>query len=255
MRFHVIKGKNLLLAALLVIWGAVLIFVVGFTANKVASAKQRQTPVYSVAREDKAIALSFDVAWGDETTDAVLSVLKDADIRATFFFVGSFVKQYPESVSRIVNAGHEIADHSMTHADPKKLTYEENLREIDDCAEVLQAVTGVRPRLFRAPSGAYTDDLLAAAESLGMTTVQWSADSLDWKYTDRDRVLRRLLPDVAPGGILLFHLGKAVTVEVLPEIIDTLKKEGYTFVPVGELLLKGDTYVDGNGVQRKANER
>ena len=244
--------KSKWLWAILALWLAALATVIVLTATKAVNAGAKRLPVYSVETDEKKLALTFNCAWGDETTDEVLAVLKKYDIRATFFFVGTFAQNYPQSVKKISNAGHELGNHSMKHADPTKQSYTEALRDMSDCSDLLFSLTGVRPALYRAPSGAYNDTTVEAAESLGMTAVQWSADSIDWKDPTPQKIAERILNAAGPGGILLFHLGKRNTAEALEGIILQLHSQGYSFCTVGELLLGDGAYVDADGIQRPA---
>lgn len=253
MKFRIFGKKQVLTFVIIALWLAAILTVIILTAATTAGGKDRKLPVYSVAREDKKIALTFNAAWGDETTDKVLKILGENDVKATFFFVGTFAGRYPESVVKIHNAGHEIGNHSLTHKDPVKLDESAVAAEISECSDLLFSITGVRPVLYRAPSGSYDNKTLEAAGRLGLTAIQWSADSIDWKDPSPETITERILKKTAPGGILLFHLGKENTAEALPEIIKLLKAEGYAFVTVSALLLAGETYIDANGVQRQKN--
>ncbi len=242
------------------LWAAALVTVVVLTATKIVNSAPKRPPVYRVAREDRKIALTFNCAWGDETTDAVLSALRAQGTPATFFFVGEFAQKYPESVKKIANAGHEIGNHSMRHKDPTRQDYTAVSADMDACNDLLFSLTGIKPRVYRAPSGAWDTKTVEAAENLGMTAVQWSADSVDWKDPAPETILRRVEKRVSPGGIVLLHLGKENTAAALPALLENLKAAGYEFVTVSDLLLPGETYVDGEGVQRpaaqeKQNER
>ena len=235
---------------ILALWLAALAAVIVLTATKAVNAGAKRIPVYSVETNERKLAITFDCAWGDETTDEVLAILKRNGVRATFFFVGTFAKSYPESVKKIYNAGHEIGNHSMAHADPTKQSYTQQLADMSECSDLLCSLTGAYPALYRAPSGAYNDDTVEAAETLGMTAVQWSADSIDWKDPSPQRITERILKNAAPGGILLFHLGKQNTADALEGIIRSLKEQGYSFCTVGELLLGNGAAVGADGVQR-----
>ena len=251
MKYRVFGKKQIFWLIMGLVWLAVIVTVVVLTATKAVNAAPRRVPVYCVDTDEKKIALTFNAAWGDETTDAVLETLERYGVKATFFFVGAFAEQYPESVRRIANAGHEIGNHSMRHKDPTKQAYAEILSDISACSELLASLTGVSPRLYRAPAGAYDNKTVEAAESLGMTAVQWSADSIDWKNPSPEAIAQRILKKAAPGGIVLLHLGKENTVKALPDVIESLKNEGYAFVTVSELLPAGERSVDKNGVMRE----
>lgn len=235
------------------VWLAVLVLIVVLTATKAVGGKAKRVPVYRVAREDQKIALTFNCAWGDETTDGVLDILKDNGIKATFFFVGTFAEDYPESVRKIVNAGHEPGNHSMRHRDPAGQSAAELRADMAECSDLIFSLTGVKPKLYRAPSGAYTDAAVETAEALGMTAVQWSADSIDWKNPTPAEITARVLKRASPGGIVLFHLGKENTLAALPDVLSALRAQGYEFCTVGELLLNGETFVDEEGVLRIKN--
>ena len=252
MKLIVFRKKSKWMWWLLLLWLAVAVAVAALTATKRAGAKARKLPVYSVDRPDRKISLTFNAAWGDETTDGVLKILRENGIRATFFFVGDFVEKYPESVKRIAAAGHTLGNHSMRHKDPVRLDYAGVLSEISQCSEAIAAVTGKKPALYRPPSGSYNDKTVEAAESLGLRAVQWSTDSVDWQNVTPEKMKERVVSGAFPGAILLFHLGKENTLEALPGIIAALKAADYEFVPVEELLLTGDTFVDANGCQRAA---
>ncbi len=251
MKYKVFGKKQIFWVIMGLVWLAVIVTVVVLTATKAVNAAPRRVPVYCVDTDEKKIALTFNAAWGDETTDTVLEILDRYGVKATFFFVGAFAEQYPESVRRIANAGHEIGNHSMRHKNPTKQAYAEILSDISACSELLASLTGVSPRLYRAPAGAYDNKTIEAAERLGMTAVQWSADSIDWKNPSPEAIVQRIMKKAAPGGIVLLHLGKENTVKALPDVIESLENEGYVFVTVSELLPEGETSVDKNGVMRE----
>ena len=249
-----LNKKTAVWAVLIALWLLVVAAVIVLTATKAADAKPRRTPVYAVARDDNKIALTFNAAWGDETTDEVLEILDRYGVRATFFFVGTFAREYPESVKKIANAGHEIANHSMRHFDPTKMDEGQLRADMEECSALLQRLTGVRPALYRAPSGAYDNKTVETAEDLGMAAVQWSADSVDWKDPSPDTIVARVRGRLASGGIVLLHLGKQNTARALPRLIEALLSDGFVPVTVGELLLPGDTYTDRAGIQRIRTE-
>ena len=236
---------------LLLFWLIVLITVAALTATKAVNGAPRRLPVYAVETTEKKVALTFNAAWGDETTDGILRILADTGTRATFFFVGDFAEKYPESVRKICNAGHEPGNHSMRHRDPTRMRFEEIAADITACNDAIRAAAGVSPVLYRAPSGAYDTNTVEAAESLGMTAIQWSADSVDWKNVTPEKMRARMAEKVYPGAILLFHLGKENTLAALPGILNDLYAAGYEVCAVGDLLPEGGGAVDRNGVLRQ----
>ena len=213
------------------------------------AATKRELPVYSVEREGKYIALSFDAAWGNEDTQALIDILDRYGVKTTFFVVGEWVDRYPDSVKALADAGHEVMNHSDTHPHMTKLSAQKIAAEVNACSDKIQAITGVRPTLFRCPYGEYDDNVIASVRSLGLTAVQWDTDSLDWKELTAPEIAGRVTARARPGSIVLFHNAGLHTPEALPDILEHLQKEGYTIVPVSRLLLSGDTWIDHTGRQ------
>lgn len=250
MKSALITKKDISLIIIMLIWIITLISVVSLTVYTSASAVNKKLPVYSVDTLLRETALTFNCAWDDKGTDELLGILRKENVKCTFFFVGTFAEKYPEAVRKIHNEGHEIANHSMSHSDPVNQEFQETISDINSCNEVLYSLTGVMPTLYRAPSGSYDNKTLEAAGSLGMTAVQWDTDSIDWKDISSEKIISRVTRKVTNGSIVLFHLGKDNTLEALPDIIACLKKEGYSFAKVSDMLLEGKTYQDVNGIQK-----
>ncbi len=209
----------------------------------------RKLPIYSVETEEKKIAISFDCAWGNEHTDAILEELAKANVRATFFMVEFWAEKYPEYVKKIADAGHEIGTHSSTHSYMSKFTAEQIRAELESSSAAIEAVTGKKVDLFRAPYGDYDDLLIETAQAAGYYTVQWDVDSLDWKDLSASEIALRVVGGARAGSIILCHNNGLHTAESLPAIFDALQTGGYTFVPVGELILRENYTIDANGRQ------
>lgn len=247
MKFALITKKDTSLVIIMLIWLAVIIFVVSYTLSTTVSASERKLPVYSVYSSEKNVALTFNCAWDDTGIDELLSVLNEEDIKCTFFFVGDFVEKYPQCVRKICNAGHELGNHSMRHIDPVKQEFSEIISDINACNELIFSVTGKMPLLYRAPSGSFDNKTVEAAESLGMTAIQWDVDSIDWKNPSSEKIISRITKKVTNGSIVLFHTGKPNTLSALPGVIKFLKNEGFSFTTVGELLPEGEYFIDNSG--------
>ena len=218
-------------------------------ASVTAASVQRKLPVYCVRRDQKTVALTFDAAWGNEDTQSLIDILGRYKVKATFFVLGQWADKYPESVKALSDAGHEVMSHSDTHPHMNSLSASQISGEIKTSCDKIEAVTGKRPTLFRAPYGEYNNTVIETTESLGMTAIQWDVDSLDWKDLSAAEIRRRVCDKVAPGSIVLFHNAAKHTPEALPDIIENLLMNGYTIVPVSELLLKGEYTIDHEGRQ------
>lgn len=238
-----LSGLSLALAIVLVFWLVNSPSIVG------ASATKRQLPIYCVQREDKVVAVSFDASWGNEDTQTLIDILAKYGVKATFFLVGDWVDRYPESVIALSEAGHEVMNHSSTHAHFSKLAEDEIITDIEKCNGKIETLTGKKPTLFRCPYGEYDDHVINAVNSMGMTAIQWDVDSLDWKGISASEIVSRVTTKVQPGSIVLFHNAAEHTPEALPEIIEKLIADGYRFVPVSQILLSGDYVIDHTGRQ------
>jgi len=208
--------------------------------------KRRELPVYSVEREDNALAISFDASWGGDKTLRLLDILDEYGIKTTFFLVDIWVQKYPELVREIAARGHEIGNHSTTHPHMSQLSEEQIVRELSTQAEHVAAITGTRPTLFRPPYGDYNDRLVLTSRAQGYECIQWSVDSQDWKNRGAEDIIRRACK-AKSGDIVLFHNDAEYTVEALPAVLDYYKTQGYKVVPVSDILLHGDTSIDIQG--------
>ncbi len=217
-----------------------------------ASAANRDLPIYSVERPNKVVSLTFDAAWGNEDTQTLIDILARYNIRATFFVVGSWAEKYPESVRALAEAGHEVMNHSDTHPHMTALSEAQMREELQACDDKVEALTGVRPILFRPPYGDYSDAVVAAARETGHYTIQWDVDSLDWKGISAAEITKRVLERTREGSIVLFHNAAEHTPAALPGIIEGLLREGYTFLPVSELIYREGFEVDHAGRQQPA---
>ena len=228
---------------------AAMFYVVNFPAAVGASTTTRQLPIYCVQRDQKLVAISFDAAWGNEDTQQLIDILEQYKVPVTFFVVGEWVDKYPESVKALHDAGHEVMNHSNTHAHYPQLSADEVVADLNACNDKIEKVTGIRPTLVRLPYGDYDDKSVNAVRSIGMEPIQWDVDSLDWKDLAAGEITQRVTSKVQPGSIVLFHNAALHTPEALPTIIQTLLQEGYTFVPISQIILSGEYTIDHTGRQ------
>lgn len=214
-----------------------------------AAAVNRSLPIYCVDRKDKLVAISFDAAWGSDDTLDIIDILDKYGVKTTFFIVGDWVDKYPECVKALSDAGHEVMNHSSTHGHFSRMNTGEIQSDLENCNSKIAAITGVKPTLVRCPYGEYDDHVIDAINGIGMTGIQWSVDSLDWKGLSAAEITERVLTRVEPGSIVLFHNAADHTPEALPGIIESLQADGYTIVPVSQILLSGDYTIDHTGKQ------
>ena len=246
------RGAVMLLAALCIAAG--IFYVVNYPSAVSAVASQRQLPIYSVDRPEKLCAISFDATWGNDNTQLLIDILARYNIKSTFFVVGDWVDKYPESVKALHEAGHEVMNHSNHHDHYNSLTAQEIIADVTACNEKISASTGVCPTLIRCPYGEYDDHVISAIRSMGMEPVQWDTDSLDWKDLSADAITKRVCEKAKAGSIVLFHNAGLNTPEALPDILEHLIQEGYTVVPISQLIYWENYTVDHSGRQCPVTE-
>jgi polysaccharide deacetylase family sporulation protein PdaB len=247
-RFYVLYRKRVALFS--TILAVIFVFLLlNSPAIMGASATKRELPIYCVQRDNKAVSLTFDAAWGNEDTQMLIDILGRYHVKATFFVVGFWVEKFPESVKALADAGHEVMNHSDDHAHMNQLSADRIASNITACNNKIAKVTGVTPTLFRCPYGEYDDHVIKALRSMNMQTIQWDVDSLDWKNLTAPEIAQRVTSRVQPGSIVLFHNAALHTPEALPPIIEYLIKNGYSIVPVSQLIIKGDYTIDHTGRQ------
>ena len=163
-------------AALLCI--CALCLLVNLPASVTTAAAGRQLPIYCVQQEEKMVSLTFDAAWGNEDTQTLIDILDHYGVKVTFFVVGQWVDKYPESVKALSDAGHEVMCHSNDHAHFNTLSAQEIIEDVNICCDKIEAVTGVRPTLFRPPFGEYDDHVVATLRAMGIEVIQWDVEVL-----------------------------------------------------------------------------
>lgn len=189
------------------------------------------------------VALTFDDVPDNRITPLVLDILREHNIRATFFLVGSRAKAHPELVRRIVREGHIIGNHSYSHPLMTKLTLPAFEQQVKDAERVIEEIIGYKPRFYRPPFGEINEEQLKWAGDHGYLVVNWDVDSNDWRGLNAKDVYNNVMSAVRPGSIVLHHAGGSKqngylqgTLKALPSIIKQLKQQRYHFVTVPELL-------------------
>ncbi|GGF63375.1 hypothetical protein GCM10010912_05550 [Paenibacillus albidus] len=190
----------------------------------------------------KSIALTFDDVPDPRFTPQLLDVLKQHHVRATFFVVGSRAEKHPALVARMIREGHVIGNHSYNHPQFAKLQMNEFRTQIIRTENILFSLSGYKPKLIRPPYGDINEQQLKWAKSHGYKLVNWNVDSLDWRGLPKAQVRNNIIAHAGRGSIILQHGGGGHnsnlkgTIQALPEVISILRKRGYTFVTVPQML-------------------
>jgi polysaccharide deacetylase family sporulation protein PdaB len=203
--------------------------------------EEQGNAIWEIPTKEKVIALTFDDGPSSAYTPKILDILKQYQAKATFFVVGSCVKDHPDIAKREILEGHEIANHTYHHSVFRGLSEEEIREELRKTQQTIEELTGFSPKLFRPPGGYYSDTIIHVANQEGYTVVMWSwhQDTHDWKKPGVNRIVKKVLSNARKGDIVLFHDhggDRRQTIAALKIILPELKKRGYKFVTISELL-------------------
>ncbi|MDE6029456.1 MAG: polysaccharide deacetylase family protein [Clostridiales bacterium] len=255
MRFIVIKRRTIILAVLTAVVLALAVTGVYYTgaAAIYSDVSPKKVPIYSVETDEKAVALTFDAAWGADKTLGILETLEQKDACATFFLVSFWAEKYENELKTLAASDRiEIGTHSATHPYMSKLTKSQMELELSTSKSLIERISGRKIDLFRPPYGDYSDSLLNVAKEQGLHTIQWDIDSLDWKGISKEQITSRIVGKCRNGSIVLMHNDGKHTLEALPAIIDGLRAKGFTFKTVGELIYKDNYTIDHTGRQSRS---
>lgn len=220
---------NGVLALVLVVVGVVCFYP---TAAHVSGVEDR---VHYRGASADGVSLMFNVYWGTQEVEGILEVLAEYDAKATFFIGGSWADDNTACVRKIVEAGHEVGSHGYFHRDHTTLGYEGNVEEISHSIQFLELAAGVPVTLFAPPSGAYDEDTVNAAESLGLRTIMWSRDTIDWRDKDEETCYLRATNDLEAGEFILMHPMEH-TLKALPRILEYCNTHSLRPITVSENL-------------------
>ena len=196
------------------------------------------TKIYRSAEENaEGVSLMFNVYWGTDEVYRILETLSKYEATATFFIGGCWADDNVECLRDIAKQGHEIGNHGYFHKSHDKMSFAENQKEIAICNRYIELALGKTPKLFAPPSGAYNNDTLYAAGALGMKTILWSKDTIDWRDKNAALIYTRATKDVKSGDFILMHPMKE-TADALEDILKFYQKNSLKTVTVSENLQK-----------------
>lgn len=184
---------------------------------------------------EKCIAITYDDGPGPYT-EKLLDILAARDAKATFFLLGQLVGGRPETVQRMLEEGHEVANHSWSHPDLRTIGADAVSSQLSRTQDAIEAATGVTPTLMRPPYGATNDTAISVIRNQGLAVIMWDVDTRDWENRSASETTSQALSGAHEGAIILFHDIHPSTVDAAPGIIDSLQSQGYTLVTVTNLL-------------------
>ena len=192
-------------------------------------------PIYRGNPQKPMVALLINVAWGNEYIPDILKVLDSHQVKATFFFDGSWVRNNPELAKEIKGAGHEIGNHAYSHPDLSQCSVNRTIDELVKTNKVIIETLNVKPKWFAPPSGSFNDDTVRVAHELGMGTILWTVDTIDWKNPDTWEMVNRVVGKVENGSMILMH-PTGPTAEGLDTMIKEIMDKGLQLGTVSNLM-------------------
>ncbi|EEG77901.1 polysaccharide deacetylase family protein [Dethiobacter alkaliphilus] len=191
--------------------------------------------------QERLVSLTFDDGPDKVVTPEIINILNSYGVKGNFFFIGENVLMNPDVVRYAYYDGHLVLNHSFFHDDYTGKSADFIGRDIDRTSDAFKEVIGEIPVLFRPPEEIITHNLLTSIKERDFKIVTWSLDTLDWRVKDKDTLVRTVLDNITPGGIVLMHsiAGNEATAEALPEIIEGLHAKGYEIVTLDRLLRIG----------------
>ena len=220
--------------------------------GKIASVmgRSKEMPVCRVDTQEKKIALTFNISK-ETDIEPLLGLLNQKEVKGTFFVSGQWAEQNPDMMIRINEMGHEYGNLGYQEGSMCGKEIPEMQQDIQRCQNLIYEQTGKKVTLFRPPQGEYDNPLLQTAGAMGMTSVLYDINTYLYQQDTAETVFRKVEERVQNGSIILMGNDMERIGFYLPMIVDHLKREGYEFVFVSELLLEDDSYIDVQGIQRK----
>lgn len=192
------------------------------------------SPIYKGNPQKPMVSFLVNVAWGNEYLPQILKVMKEHDVKSTFFLDGSWVKKNPQLAKMIVEEGHEIGNHAYSHPDMRQLSNARIREELVKTNEVIYATLAIVPKYFAPPSGSFRQDVVDIAAQLNMNTIMWSVDTVDWKNPDPQTMVQNVLSKVHRGAMILMHPTSSAA-SGMDDLIKGVKAKGYQIGTVSEL--------------------
>jgi len=205
------------------------------TSPKIHLSDLEPSPIFRGNPEKPMVALLINVAWGNEYIPGMLTTLKNSQVKATFFFDGSWVKNNPDLATMINLEGHEIGNHAYSHPDLKLRSRNETVNELKKTNDVIEDTLGIKPIWFAPPSGSFNQETILVANELGMKTILWTVDTVDWKKPATSEMVTRVVSGVSNGAMVLMHPTKAAF-EGLETMIIEIKGKGLRLGTVSDLM-------------------
>ncbi|HLR07974.1 MAG TPA: polysaccharide deacetylase family protein [Bacillota bacterium] len=193
------------------------------------------SPIYRGHPEKEMVTFLINVSWGTEYIPHILEVLKEKQVKATFFIEGKWAKENAEYVKMIADEDHIIGNHAYDHPDMARLSSQEITEQIEHTNAIIKSIIDEEPKWFAPPSGSYNNEVVKIADDLDMETIMWTVDTIDWKNPSVSVMIDRVMNHIHPGATILMHPTASVT-RGLDELIDRIQQQGFRTGSIENLL-------------------
>lgn len=211
-------------------------FVMSFNSKTaLASNSEYNGTIYAGDKTSKNVSLMINVYWGNESLEEMLKIFEKHNIKTTFFVGGSWAIKNQELLKKIHSLGHEIASHGYSHKEHAKLSYNDNIIEIQKCHNIVKEILDVDMELFAPPGGSYNSNTIKAANELGYKTIMWTRDTIDWRDKNTELIYSRAVSKMSGGDLILMH-PTPCTKDALEKVIDYAKSNNFNLTTVSETL-------------------
>lgn len=199
------KKSSLIKANIVIVVMFVSLVLIGYVNSNALSVKADPRVVYAGNVNSNNVSFMINVYQGNEYVKNMLDILDVYNAKATFFIGGSWAARNVDLVKEIYTRGHELGNHGFNHKDQDKLSFEDNIQEIEMCHKLISSNIGIEMSLFAPPSGAYNVNTVDAAVNLGYNTIMWTHDTIDWKEQNENLIFKRATKDLSNGDLILMH--------------------------------------------------
>ena len=234
---HISRKPVEILSSLALLFTVTVLAVCAFfgATNTIIAVSTSGNAIYHGNTDKAAVSLMFNVYEGADNVLSILEILRNHSAKATFFIGGIWAEKNQETLLKIALDGHEIGTHGYLHRDHSKMNLERNKEEIAISETLIENIIGTKIKLFAPPSGAFNDHTEEACKDLGLKLIMWTKDTIDWRDSDIDIIVKRATKNAVNGDLILMH-PKAHTVRALPEIIEAYQNAAFDLVTVSEVV-------------------
>lgn len=183
------------------------------------------SPIYRGHPDKEMVSLLINVSWGTEYIPGILKILKNENVKATFFIEGKWAKQNKDIVKMIHEESHVIGNHAYNHPDMAKMSSSEIQEQIEQTNDIIEAIIGTKPKWFAPPSGSFNENVVKIAHELEMETILWTVDTIDWKNPSVSVMINRVITNIHPGATILMHPTEPVAQGLAPLIQEIKQKD------------------------------